>query len=199
MGTHGIGFHTDGSDFAALFCLESAAEGGESVLVSATSAYNTVLRERPDLLAVLARGFHHHRRGEEPPGEPPVTRRRIPVFQVHDGLVHCCYNRNPQAWLEPLGLGYEPVEVEALDYLDSVLARPELQLRMELRPGDVQLINNYNILHGRTAYRDAPGRRRHLLRLWLQGPGCRRAGDSIIDLYAPWDGRPRRGDTAGSP
>jgi alpha-ketoglutarate-dependent taurine dioxygenase len=194
MGTHGIGFHTDGSDFAGLFCLETAAAGGQSVLVSATSVYNTLLAERPDLLAVLERGFYHHRRGEEARGEPPVTRARIPVFQVHEGLVHCCYNRNPPEWLEAAGLRYEPAEVEALDYLDSVLARPELQLQMELRPGDMQFVNNYNILHGRTGYRDTPGRKRHLLRLWFQGSRCRRRGDNIIDLYAPWDGKRRDPD-----
>ncbi|MFO0995738.1 MAG: TauD/TfdA family dioxygenase [Alphaproteobacteria bacterium] len=191
MGTHAIGFHTDGSDFAVLYCLEKAEEGGESVIVSATSVYNTILEERPDLLDVLLRGFHHHRRGEQAPGEPPVTPGRIPVFEVKGGLLHCCYNRNPLAWLAPEGYGYEAIEVEALDYLDATLARRSLQLHMDFQPGDMQFINNYNVLHGRTEYRDAPGKKRHLLRLWLENGRCRRQGDNIIDLYAPWHGKPR--------
>ena len=190
MGTHAIGFHTDGSDFAVLYCIEKAEEGGESVIVSASAVYNAILEERPDLLEVLLRGFHHHRRGEQAPGEPPVT-PRIPVFEVRDGLLHCCYNRNPPAWLEPEGYRYAPLEVEALDYLDAVLARRALQLHMDFQPGDMQFINNYNVLHGRTEYRDAPGRKRHLLRLWLANARCRRSGDNIIDLYAPWHGKPR--------
>lgn len=41
---------------------------------------------------------------------------------------------------------------------------------MELRPGDIQFINNFHVLHGRTAYEDdrAGGQVRHLKRLWLE-------------------------------
>ena len=41
---------------------------------------------------------------------------------------------------------------------------------MELRPGDMQFINNYHVMHGRTAYADGAGegRIRHLKRLWLE-------------------------------
>jgi alpha-ketoglutarate-dependent taurine dioxygenase len=41
---------------------------------------------------------------------------------------------------------------------------------MELLPGDMQFINNFHVLHGRTAYADdrTGGRIRHLKRLWLE-------------------------------
>ena len=41
---------------------------------------------------------------------------------------------------------------------------------MELLPGDMQFINNYHVMHGRTAYRDdrGAGAIRHLKRLWLE-------------------------------
>jgi hypothetical protein len=40
---------------------------------------------------------------------------------------------------------------------------------MDLRPGEMQFINNYHVLHGRTSYVDDPasGHKRHLKRLWL--------------------------------
>ena len=38
---------------------------------------------------------------------------------------------------------------------------------MALEPGDIQLLSNHTIVHARTAYEDDPGRKRHLLRLWL--------------------------------
>ena len=38
---------------------------------------------------------------------------------------------------------------------------------MHFAPGDVQLISNHTVVHARTAYEDAPGSERHLLRLWL--------------------------------
>lgn len=188
-GTAHLPFHTDGSDYAALMCLGMAAEGGLSILASAATAHNTILAERPDLLEVLCRGFHHHRRGEHGRGEPPVTPERLPVFRAEGGLIHCCYNRNPSDWLEREGIAVADIETEALDYLDAVLARPDIQVRMALRPGDIQLINNYVVLHSRTAYRDGPGRKRHLLRLWIRSRAPRRAGPNLIDLYAPWESR----------
>jgi alpha-ketoglutarate-dependent taurine dioxygenase len=41
---------------------------------------------------------------------------------------------------------------------------------MDFQPGDMQFINNYHVLHGRSAYADdrAAGKVRHLKRLWLE-------------------------------
>jgi hypothetical protein len=41
---------------------------------------------------------------------------------------------------------------------------------MDFVPGDIQLCNNYTILHSRTSFVDgpAPHQKRHLLRLWLK-------------------------------
>ena len=68
------------------------------------------------------------------------------MFSVRDGLLHCMYNRNPIEWSEREGVALSDLEREALDYLDAVLARPALQLAMELEPGDVQILNNFAIL-----------------------------------------------------
>jgi hypothetical protein len=40
---------------------------------------------------------------------------------------------------------------------------------MDLQQGDIQLINNYVVMHSRTEYEDwpEPERKRHMLRLWL--------------------------------
>jgi Taurine catabolism dioxygenase TauD, TfdA family len=178
-------FHTDGAHCVALLCLERAYRGGESVIVSAASASNAVLAERPDLWQVLARGFHHHRRGEQGPDESPLSPEPIPVWSFRGGLLQCMYNRNPIEWAEREGVVLSDLQREALDYLDAVLARPELQLAMELEPGDVQILNNFTILHSRTAYEDRPPRRRHLLRAWLTLPESRRAGPTLLDLYVP--------------
>ncbi|HVR28544.1 MAG TPA: TauD/TfdA family dioxygenase, partial [Thermoanaerobaculia bacterium] len=131
-------FHTDGAHCVALLCLDRAHRGGESVIVSAASASNAVAAERPDLWQVLASGFHHHRRGEQGPGEPAVSPSPIPVFGFRQGRLHCMYNRNPIEWAQREGVALTAHQREALDYLDSVLARKELQLAMELERGDVQ-------------------------------------------------------------
>jgi alpha-ketoglutarate-dependent taurine dioxygenase len=53
-------------------------------------------------------------------------------------------------------------------------ARRQVSVGMDLRPGDMQFLNNHTILHSRTAYEDypepEPERRRDLIRLWLDVP-----------------------------
>ncbi|MEC9345329.1 MAG: TauD/TfdA family dioxygenase [Pseudomonadota bacterium] len=186
-------FHTDGADFVGLLALGEPAEGGKSILVSASHVYNVLRAERPDLYPVLRRGYHHPRRGEQAPGEPPVSRDRIPVFSFHGGLLHVMYNRNPIDWVRHEGMELDAREVEALDVLDAISARRENQLFMDMRKGDIQFVNNFVILHSRTDYRDDETHRRHLLRIWLSNQDGRRTGPTLLDLYAPWQVRRRAG------
>jgi len=178
-------FHTDGADYVSLVCLGEAAEGGRSLIASAAEVYNEILRTRPDCLEPLLRGFYHHRRGQHDPGENPLSAQRVPVFSFRDGLLHCCYNRNPIEWAQKEGVVLDAEEIEALDYLDSICARPENQLSMEMRKGDLQFVNNYVILHSRTDYRDDAAHRRHLVRLWMHDEAGLRNGVSLLDLYVP--------------
>ncbi|MGH6619515.1 MAG: TauD/TfdA family dioxygenase [Alphaproteobacteria bacterium] len=178
-------FHTDGADYAGLLCLGEAAEGGLSLIASAAAIYNEILRTRPDHMETLLRGFYHHRRGQHDPGENPLSPERVPVFSFRNGLLHCCYNRNPIEWAQKEGVALSAAEVEALDHLDSLCARPEYQLSMGLRKGDLQFINNYLILHSRTEYRDDATHRRHLVRLWMHDEAGLRNGVSLLDLYVP--------------
>lgn len=58
---------------------------------------------------------------------------------------------------------------EAVGALETALAEPGLIAELMLSPGDVLLINNGIVLHGRGAYRNrqVPRTPRHHLRLWL--------------------------------
>ena len=190
-GTRALAFHTDGSDYAALLCLSTAAAGGESLLASAAAAHETIRSQASPLLSVLKRGFFHHRRGEQPVGEPAVFPGRQPVFRIERGLMHAFYNRNYPDWLAREGIEVTEVETAAQDLLDEVLRRPEHHLKMQLQLGDLQFINNYTVLHARTTYQDSPEQKRSLLRVWIRNPAACRSGPNIIDVYAPWESRKR--------
>ena len=62
--------------------------------------------------------------------------------------------------------------VEGLDFFFEFANDPDIQLRMDFEPGDLQLLHNHQVLHDRTAYEDWPERerRRYLFRLWLAPP-----------------------------
>ena len=78
----------------------------------------------------------------------------------------------------------------------------EVAAQIPFLPGDIQFLNNWIMLHSRLAYDDwpEPGRKRHLLRLWLSDPESRnvskdqregRAGRGVVPagvkLNAPLD------------
>lgn len=165
--------HTDNAAVVVLGCWNAAPIGGDTVLTSVETVHAEIQRRRPDLLALLYRGFHCHRRGEEGPGEEPVTPYRVPVFAVHDGMVSCRYQRALiAAGHRQLGMPLSPTEVEALDLLDQVASSPENRFKFGLVRGDVLVLNNYRVLHARTRFREDPdrARRRHLVRVWLGDP-----------------------------
>jgi Taurine catabolism dioxygenase TauD, TfdA family len=167
--------HTDSADVVGLLCLRNAqASGGVSRLTSAISVHNVLLTEHPEVLSALYRGYVRHRRGEEQLGELPYTPYRIPVYSNVEGKVSARYVRSYlEAGEAAAGRPMGPAERAVLDTFEAVTKRPELMLEFTLQPGDAYFINNYTILHARTAFDDGDApedARRHLLRLWLDAP-----------------------------
>jgi hypothetical protein len=162
-------FHVDGCEIVGLLCLHPAKSGGKSSLVSAVQVHNEVLRRCPQHLPVLYRGFHYIKREAAFTAEP-VSPHRLPVFGHADGLVSCRFVRTKiEAASKKTGVQLTPDEVAALDAFEEIARDPALRLDMDFQVGDIQLINNYTVLHARTEFEDwpEPERRRHLLRLWL--------------------------------
>jgi alpha-ketoglutarate-dependent taurine dioxygenase len=62
-------------------------------------------------------------------------------------------------------------QLAAMAELDRLDNDPGLVLTMDLRPGDMQFLNNHVTMYSRTEYHDHPdpARRRDLIRLWLDG------------------------------
>jgi hypothetical protein len=165
-------YHTDAGDMVGLLCLRRSLEGGLSSLVSSVTVHNEILANHPEYLGLLYNGFYYIRR-EAALTERGVSERPIPVFGARDGVISCRYIRNQiNAGAVKRGVPLTRLEQAALDYLDELTRRPDLRLDMDLQPGDIQLINNYTILHSRTGFVDGPEphQKRHMLRLWLKFP-----------------------------
>jgi Taurine catabolism dioxygenase TauD, TfdA family len=178
-------YHTDSCDLVALLCLKSARSGGLSSLVSSVTIYNEMRRRRPDLLKALFAPIETDRRGEVPKGQKPYF--TIPIFNWHAGLLSVIYQRQyiESARRFPDVPPLTKQQVEALDLLDALANDPELHFEMELRPGDLQLVQNHTLLHDRTAFEDwpEPERKRHLLRLWLAPPNARPLPPVFAERY----------------
>jgi alpha-ketoglutarate-dependent taurine dioxygenase len=168
-------FHTDSPsrvagitpDFIGLLVIRTAKAGGESALVSGYALHNILRQERPDVLRRLYQPFWVDRRAELPPGEEPVL--PVPVF-AFDGRLTLRYLRfyitKGQEWK---GAPLTSADLEALDFFEEVIHRPDIAVQVPLERGDIQLISNTFLLHSRTSYEDyaEPEFKRHYLRLWL--------------------------------
>jgi hypothetical protein len=178
-------YHTDSCDIVGLLCLKTARSGGLSALVSSTTIFNEMRRRRPDLLKLLFEPVATDRRGEVPEGKKPYF--EIPVFSWHRGYLTAIYQRQyiDSAQRFPDAPRLSPAHVEALDLFDALANDQRLHMFMEFRPGDVQLVHNHTMLHDRTSFVDwpEPGRRRHLLRLWLAASGARPLPETFAQRY----------------
>lgn len=171
-------FHVDNSynicppDFVALFCLQTAMEGGVSGLVSFHAAHNEMRRRHPALLPRLYRPFTFDRQREHAPDEPMTLRR--PIFELQGETLLGRISRfqivNGHA------LAGEPLDEEgaaALAAFDGIMMQERLRWDFHFQPGQVQIVNNRALGHRRTGFRDwpEPERKRHLVRLWLRNHG----------------------------
>lgn len=169
IGLVALDYHTDGSDLVGLMCLRPAVSGGLSCVANVVAIYNAMVDSRPDLVAALFEELPWDYRGEEPPGGKPYYMRN--VFSDFEDRLFCrfvpTYIKSSQRHIDAPRLSERVVE--ALDMVSEFANRPEYNVYMDLRPGEMQFINNYHVLHGRTEYvDDVPnGVKRHLKRLWL--------------------------------
>jgi hypothetical protein len=169
-----IAYHCDAADVVGLLCLRAARRGGLSRIVSSVSVYNELLRRRPDLVDRLYEPFALDLRNEDRSGV--LRTLPIPPCCFAAGRLRTFYHSDYfRSAVRHDDVVLTEEEQMLLDLYEEIARDPALRLDMELAPGDIQWLSNHTILHARTAYEDLPepGRRRHLLRLWLSiEPEC---------------------------
>jgi hypothetical protein len=170
LGQIGLDYHCDGSDLVGLMCLSRAASGGLSAVCNSVSLHNRLVREHPELAAELYLPQPYDSRGEHKPGArawytvPVFTRWGERLFVRLIGYYIRASQRHPDA------PRLTERAVRALKWLRTEAESNRYSVLMDFQPGDMQFINNYHVLHGRTPYADdrARGQVRHLKRLWLE-------------------------------
>jgi hypothetical protein len=165
-----VRFHSDACDYVGLLCLHPAKSGGTSRVASSVTLYNTMLKRRPDLVAVLTQDFYRSYKGEMTPGTSPWYKQ--PIFCFTDG------------YFSAIGAGStieKVLKIPGVPPLTSAQAEAialyreivdEFAADIAFKKGDIQFLANHVTLHSRRAFEDWPEthRRRHLLRLWLRDP-----------------------------
>ena len=174
-------------------------------MANAVAIHNQLVRERPDLAAALYEPLPYDTRGEQADGAPAFY--SVPAFTEHAGRLFVRFI--PQYILasqrHPDAPRLSATAREAIAAASALANDPDFNVYMDLQPGEMQFINNYHVLHGRTAYEDdvAHGYKRHLKRLWLatyalDGPaGVLRRARAAQPLGGPALGEHAAGGRAG--
>ena len=155
-------YHSDPTDVVGLLCIHPAKTGGVSSLISATTLHNEMLKRYPEYLSVLYRPMWYPHAASEP--------CQAPIFSYHSDKLSCRYMRQ---YLElsqnDMGTPLSQVELKAFDLMDSIMNEDGIRVDMMMQRGDLQLVNNYTVLHSRTNFEDyqESNLRRKKLRLWL--------------------------------
>ncbi len=169
----GLDFHVDSCDVVALLCLQTAKSGGTSKITSSMALCDEIARQQPEMIDVLREPFYYSYQGANDPAQPPFY--SCPI--LGDDPAHFAFRTNRKN-MTAAQRDFDEVprmsaaQVAALDLLDVLQPDPRFCYSMELDRGDLQLVNNYAVIHSRTDFEDfpEPERRRHLLRLWLALP-----------------------------
>jgi gamma-butyrobetaine dioxygenase len=172
----GLGAHTDNPyreptpTLQLLHCLASSADGGENTLVDAFRVAQELPREDLELLAAQPIRFRYSDVDTQLEAEWPVI-SLDPRGRVH--AVH--YNtRSAQPFRFPaelVGRYYA-----AYQRFGRMLEEPRYRIQFKLAPGDLFIVDNLRVLHGRTGYA-ASGGERHL-------QGCYADRDSLRSRLA---------------
>jgi len=160
--------HTDGSDLLMLLCVRQAEQGGNSFISSSARVVQEIARRRPDLLPTLLEDYFPFDRNEEQPaGDDPYYLTRLCTVVADRISVRYSRELIDTAQSAPGAPQLTETQTELLDVFDEIAA--EGGAEVDFRSGDLMIINNYSVLHGRSPFHDPADRveGRLLLRLWL--------------------------------
>jgi alpha-ketoglutarate-dependent taurine dioxygenase len=167
-------FHTDGGwlpltpSFIGLYCLQPAAEGGMSRCASLVTVHQA-LRGDPELLARLHEPFWWDRQAEHAEGDAPHSRE--PIYWKAGGRIFARYYDDYVR--QGYALAGEPLDragAAALEAMREVIEAEENWIELHLERGQFLYVNNRQIAHSRTAFRDDDAKR-HLMRFWNRDEG----------------------------
>jgi gamma-butyrobetaine dioxygenase len=139
-----------------LHCLESSAQGGESVLVDGLALAQRLRAENPGAIEILATTpvpFRYR--------DATCDLRRVhPMIRLEAQGALAAIHFNDRS-MEPLRLAPDAVDAfyAAFRALDALTRDPALRLGFRLEPGDLIVFDNERILHGREAFDGHTGRR----------------------------------------
>jgi hypothetical protein len=94
---------------------------------------------------------------------------------------------------------FTEAQIRSLEAFEQIIEDPDNVFDFWLEPGDLQIMNDYHILHARTEFEDhvEESRQRLLFRVWLSMPGSPALPQGWEAFYRSRDGNTVRGGIRG--
>lgn len=173
-----LDLHTDGGKISLLLCINNSLNGGENIKLDAEKIFSKL---DENLKKKLLNGFKYHTR-HEAKNRAVITRKKYPIFFFNKkNTLHCMYNSKPI--LEAIKDTKLKDDLEAINKLKKIIDNLKKSYEIfKINPGEIWLVNNFKVLHGRKKFKDK-NEKRLLLRSWVSPIKFKYKGKTILDAY----------------
>lgn len=169
----GGSIHSDGPQlinppkYVLMACLNQSNEGGESIIVNTKKIFQTLKKKNPRILKTLKEKYLFEQRGFY---KKKVKVLNKPIFTNKNKNLKFRYLRDYILSAYKLkNRELSPVKCQAMKQLDSMLSSRKYQKKYKLQMGDMIIINNNILAHGRTGFSIKDKKNiREILRIWLK-------------------------------
>ncbi len=173
-----LDLHTDGGKISLLLSIKNNSKGGENLKLNAETVYSKI--KNNTLKKKLFEGFVYHTR-HEAKNRASITRRKYPIFFFKKKILHCMYNSKPI--IEAAKYTKNKDNLEIIKKLKKIINNLKDNYEIfKLKQGDIWIVNNFKVLHGRKGFKDAK-EKRLMLRAWVSPKKFKFDGKTILDAY----------------
>ena len=154
-----------------LHCLQNSVAGGDSILVDGFMAAKILAEENTAHYHTLSRSAVPFCFSDD----IADLRNRLPILEISaDGDMRAVNFNNRSLAALDIPVDEQPTYYAAYRHFFEILQRPKLTLQFRMESGDLFIVDNRRILHGRTGFEGCGGR--HL-------QGCYADRDALLSTW----------------
>ena len=164
--------HSDGPQLATppkyviMGCIQQAKQGGFSIVASSKKIAEYLKIKNPKILQILKKNFFFERRGFNFSNKNILSK---PIFTINKKIFSFRYLREYiEAAYKIKSINLDKKEIQALDLLDKLLIKKKFQSKYKLNEGDIIILNNNYLAHGRSSFKLNDYSQRCLIRIWIK-------------------------------
>jgi hypothetical protein len=159
--------HTDTGDAASLLCISQSLVGGTTYIVNTRKIFNTICDTYPEYIPYLFDGYPNFKKIEDI--HIAEDYYNFPVYINYENELSCSFNSRliKAALQNNSSIKLSSIQKNALEYFESLLYDKKLVAPIKLQPGEILIMNNYDVIHYRDAFSDLENGERFLLRVWF--------------------------------